>query len=51
VEERLSVPAFADLTPEERGEIWYTELGCAGCHNLTGAPGGGWSFLGRYFRP
>lgn len=39
VEERLSVPAFADLTPEARGEIWYTELGCAGCHNLTGDPG------------
>ncbi len=24
-------------TPEERGEYWYTELGCATCHSLDGA--------------
>ncbi|MCZ7667593.1 MAG: hypothetical protein M5U34_10445 [Chloroflexi bacterium] len=48
-EEKQAKPAYADLTPAERGEIWYTELGCAGCHNLTGAPGGaGPSWKGIY---
>ena len=39
VEERLNVPDYADMTPAERGEIWYVEFGCAGCHNTTGEPG------------
>jgi cytochrome c oxidase subunit 2 len=51
VEERLDVPAYGEMTAEERGEIWYTELGCAGCHNLTGDPGGaGPTWQGIYGR-
>lgn len=51
VEERLNVPAYAEMTPEERGEIWYTDFGCAGCHNLTGEPGGaGPTWQGIYGR-
>jgi len=51
IEERLDVPAYADMTPEERGEIWYVDLACAGCHNLTGEPGGaGPSWVGIYGR-
>ena len=51
VEERASIPAYADMTPAERGEIWYNELACSGCHNITGAPGGaGPSWKGVYGR-
>ena len=51
VEEKLSAPAYADMTPAERGEIWYTDFGCIGCHNLTGDPGGvGPSWKGVYGR-
>ena len=51
VEEKLNTPAYADMTPAERGEIWYTELGCIGCHNLTGDPGGaGPTWKGIYGR-
>ncbi|PIE81900.1 MAG: cytochrome c oxidase subunit II [Chloroflexi bacterium] len=51
VAERLDVPAYSEMTPEERGEIWYTELGCSGCHNLTGDPGGaGPTWAGIYGR-
>ncbi|NHZ72745.1 MAG: cytochrome c oxidase subunit II [Aquificales bacterium] len=51
VEERLDVPAYADMTAEKRGEIWYTEFGCAGCHNTTGDPNGaGPTWLGIYGR-
>ncbi len=39
IQERLDVPVYAELTPEERGELWYTEMGCNSCHNLTGEPG------------
>lgn len=34
-DELMAAPAFAELTPEERGEIWYTEFGCLACHTLT----------------
>lgn len=51
VEERLDVPAYSEMTAEERGEIWYIDLGCAGCHNTTGDPGGaGPTWQGIYGR-
>jgi cytochrome c oxidase subunit 2 len=51
VEEKLNAPAYADMTPAERGEIWYIEFGCVACHNLTGEPGGvGPTWLGVYGR-
>jgi cytochrome c oxidase subunit II len=51
VQEKLNTPAYADMTPQERGEIWYTELGCVGCHNITGDPGGaGPTWKGIYGR-
>jgi cytochrome c oxidase subunit II len=44
-------PAWAELTPAERGEIWYgSERGyaCLACHSLDGTPGAGPSWLGIY---
>ena len=34
-DERMAVPAFAEMTPEERGEIWHTEFGCLACHTTS----------------
>lgn len=34
-DERMAAPAFAEMTPVERGEIWYTEFGCQGCHTIS----------------
>lgn len=49
IAERLDVPAYGDMTEAERGEIWHTDFGCAGCHNVTGDPGGaGPTWLGAY---
>lgn len=28
--------SLAELTPEERGQTWYTEFGCNACHSLDG---------------
>ena len=41
---------YSDLTPEERGQQFYTELGCNGCHSLDGTPGVGPSWQGIYLR-
>jgi len=41
---------YSDLTPEERGQQFYTELGCAGCHTVDGASGVGPSWNGIYLR-
>lgn len=44
-------PVWAELTPAERGEIWYgAERGyaCLACHSLDGTPGAGPSWLGIY---
>lgn len=38
------------MTPEARGEFWYTEFGCNGCHTLDGTPGAGPTWLGLYGR-
>ncbi|MFQ5436069.1 MAG: cytochrome c oxidase subunit II, partial [Anaerolineae bacterium] len=48
VEERMAGPAFAQMTPEERGEYWYSNegFGCAGCHTLDGSRLVGPSWLG-----
>jgi cytochrome c oxidase subunit II len=51
IEAARDEPAWAELTPEERGEIWYgTErgYGCVACHSLDGSPGVGPSWLGIY---
>ena len=41
---------YSDLTPEERGEQFYVELGCAGCHSLDGTVGAGPTWQGIYLR-
>jgi cytochrome c oxidase subunit 2 len=50
VEERLQQPAFAELTPAERGEIWYQEFACDSCHTHDGSPGAGPTWLGLFGR-
>lgn len=53
VNERLAAPVFAELSPEERGQIWYSADGgfaCLGCHTIDGAPGVGPTWLGLYGR-
>ena len=50
VEEKLAAPKYAELTPAERGELWYTEFGCNGCHSLDGSPLVGPSWAGIYGR-
>ncbi len=52
VEERLSVPLFGEMTPEERGALWHSAEGfaCAGCHSLDGTPGAGPTWQGLYGR-
>jgi cytochrome c oxidase subunit 2 len=50
-EERANIPAYADMTQAERGEIWFNEFACSGCHNITGDPGGaGPTWKGIYGR-
>lgn len=41
---------YSDLTPEERGEQFYIELGCRGCHSLDGSIGAGPTWQGIYLR-
>jgi len=50
VDERTAAPAYADLTPVERGEIWYTEFGCNACHSLDDTVQVGPSWQGIYNR-
>ena len=49
-EERASGPAYGDMTAEERGEIWYTTQGCAGCHSVDGSALVGPTWQGVYGR-
>ncbi len=43
--------SYGNLTPEERGQLWYSNQGCAGCHNVDGTPGGvGPTWLGLFGR-
>lgn len=48
LEERLQQPDFAELSPAERGEIWYSNegFGCQACHSLDGSRLVGPSWLG-----
>lgn len=41
---------YSDLSPEARGEQFYTELGCNGCHSLDGSAGVGPTWQGIYLR-
>ncbi|MFO7661240.1 MAG: cytochrome c oxidase subunit II [Chloroflexota bacterium] len=52
VDERSDVPAFGDMTPEERGAFWASAegYGCIGCHSLDGSPGAGPTWQGLYLR-
>lgn len=36
------------MTAEERGQFWYTEFGCNGCHSLDGAAMAGPTWLNLY---
>ncbi|MCB8988785.1 MAG: cytochrome c oxidase subunit II [Ardenticatenaceae bacterium] len=47
-DELMAAPAYADLTPAARGEIWYTEFGCNACHSLDGSVLAGPSWQGIY---
>ncbi|MDX1613762.1 MAG: cytochrome c oxidase subunit II [Candidatus Promineifilaceae bacterium] len=38
--------SLANLSPAERGEQWYTEFGCNGCHSVDGSDGVGPTWLG-----
>jgi cytochrome c oxidase subunit II len=52
VDERSDVPAFGEMTPEERGAFWAGAegFGCIGCHSLDGLPGAGPTWQGLYLR-
>jgi cytochrome c oxidase subunit 2 len=52
VEEKLAVPLFGEMTPEERGAYWHSAEGfaCAGCHSLDGTAGAGPTWQGLYGR-
>ncbi|MCB9423316.1 MAG: cytochrome c oxidase subunit II [Ardenticatenaceae bacterium] len=54
VEERLQAPVYADMTPEERGAIWYSAppggqyAACSGCHSIDGSVMAGPTWQGIY---
>ena len=52
VAEKSAAPAFAEMTPEERGAYWYGAegFGCVGCHSIDGNPGVGPTWLGLFGR-
>jgi cytochrome c oxidase subunit 2 len=52
VDEKSAAPAFAEMTPEERGAFWHSAegFGCIACHSLDGAPGVGPTWQGLYGR-
>jgi cytochrome c oxidase subunit 2 len=53
VDENLQAPVFADLSAEERGEIWYGTqpgFGCVACHSVDGSAGVGPTWLGLFGR-
>ena len=52
VDAENAAPAFADMTPEDRGAFWHSAegLGCVACHSLDGAPGVGPTWQGLYGR-
>ena len=53
VEETQDIPVYAELTAEERGEIWYSNgdgFGCQGCHTVDGTVGAGPTWQALYLR-
>lgn len=52
VEEKSAAPAFAEMTPEERGAYWASAegFGCVACHSVDGSPGVGPSWQGLFMR-
>ena len=50
--ERMQAPKYGEMTPEERGALWYSNegLGCAGCHTVDGTGTTAPSWLGVYGR-
>jgi cytochrome c oxidase subunit 2 len=53
IEEKSQAPVLAELSPQERGEIWYgveDGFGCLACHTVDGSSGVGPSWLGLYGR-
>jgi len=52
VDEKSAAPAFADMTPEDRGAFWHSAegFGCVACHTLDGSPGVGPTWQGLYGR-
>ena len=38
------------MSPEERGQQFYLDLGCNGCHSLDGTAGAGPTWQGVYLR-
>ncbi|MFN2141344.1 MAG: cytochrome c oxidase subunit II [Candidatus Promineifilaceae bacterium] len=52
IAEKNAAPQYADMTPEERGELWYSAegFGCASCHSLDGTRIVGPTWQGVYGR-
>ncbi|CUS05277.2 Cytochrome c oxidase subunit 2 [Candidatus Promineifilum breve] len=52
VAEKSAAPAFAEMTPEERGAYWASAegFGCVACHSSDGTPGVGPTWQGLYQR-
>lgn len=50
--EKSAAPQWAELSPAERGAIWYSAEGfaCVSCHSVDGTPGVGPTWLGIYGR-
>jgi cytochrome c oxidase subunit 2 len=52
ITEKNATPQYAEMTPEDRGEIWHGAegFGCISCHTTDGTPGVGPTWLGVYGR-
>jgi cytochrome c oxidase subunit 2 len=52
VAEKSAAPAFAEMTPEERGAYWSSAegFGCVACHSIDGTPGVGPTWQGLFMR-
>ncbi len=37
VQEQSEAGAITELSPEERGAVWYTQFGCNSCHSVDGS--------------
>ncbi len=50
VDEKSAAPAFADMTPEQRGAYWASAegFGCVACHSQDGTPSVGPTWQGLY---